>query len=84
MFEDWKKDDTGNLSVNPLVGYSTAVAAETAIAVKLDYLVEGDQFERPSGTLQLVITPPQAQALSRALLTAADKILKMKLTSKPS
>jgi hypothetical protein len=84
MFDDWKKDESGNLSVNPLVGYSSLIAAETAIAVRLDYLVHGDQFETPSGNVQLVITPPQAQELARALLTAADKILKMKPMSKPS
>ena len=84
MFEDWKKDETGNIIVNPLVGYSTMIAAETAIGVKFDYLIHGDQFERPSGNVQLVITPIQAQQLAQALLSAADKILGMKPTNKPS
>jgi hypothetical protein len=84
MFDEWKKDDAGNISVNPLVGYSTMIAAGTAIGVKLDYLVEGDKFEAPSGGVQLVITPPQAQELARALLTAAEKILNTKPTGLPS
>ncbi|WP_441228060.1 chemotaxis protein [Tardiphaga sp. 20_F10_N6_6] len=84
MFDDWKKDETGNISVNPLVGYSTMIAAETAIGVKLDYLVAGDKFETPSGGLQLVITPIQAQQLAQALLTAAEKVLSIKPRGQPS
>jgi hypothetical protein len=80
MFEDWKKDARGNISVNPLVGFSTMIAAETAIGVKLDYLVDGDKFEKPSGGLQLVLTPSQAEELAQALLTAANKVLQTKPT----
>jgi hypothetical protein len=84
MYDDWKKDAGGNFLTSPLVGYSTLIAAETAICLKLDYLVEGDRFEKPSGNLQLVVTPVQAQELAQALLRAADKVLQTRPTSKPS
>lgn len=82
--DEWKKDASGNFIVNPLVGYSTMIAATTAIAVKLDYLIDGDQFETPSGNLQLILTPPQAQQLAQALLSAADRVLKIPPTGRPS
>jgi hypothetical protein len=84
MFEDWEKDESGNFKVNPLTGWATLIAAETAVCVKLDYLLEGDRLEKSSDSVQLILTPPQAQEVARALLGAADKILKIQPTNKPS
>jgi hypothetical protein len=84
MYENWKKDTSGNFIVNPLVGCETVIAAETAICLKMDYLVGGDERGTPSGSLQLLVTPPQAQELAQALLKIADKVLQTRPTGKPS
>lgn len=83
-FEDWKKDETGNITVNPLAGYGMAVFAETTICAKLDFLHAGDEFESPSGSVQLGMTPLQAIELAQALQRAADKILSQRPTGTPS
>jgi hypothetical protein len=64
-----KKDESGNLSVNPLVGYSTLIAAETAIAVRLDYLIHGDQFEN---TIRQCSIGDNTTSSSRACAGAID------------
>ena len=84
MFDDWKKDDAGNISVSPLVGYGMATFAESSIGLKLDFLIAGDQFEKPSGNLQLVLAPPQAIELAQALQRAAERILNLKPTGRLS
>jgi hypothetical protein len=84
MYEDWKKDANGDFAVNPLAGCTVLIAAETAICLKVDYLVEADERGKPSGNLQLIVTPLQAQQLAQALLNAADKVLQIRPTSKPS
>jgi hypothetical protein len=83
MFDNWDKDAKGNYNVNPLTGSSTMLF-ETAIGLRLEHLVDGDSFLKPSGFVQLIVTPVQAQELAAALLKAADKILNAKPTGKPS
>ncbi|MBN8955260.1 MAG: chemotaxis protein [Rhizobiales bacterium] len=82
-FKDWTHDREGNIEVRPLVGYATMIAAETAIAFRLQFLQPGDQFETPSGSVQLIVTPPQARELARALQNAAEKIEKQPVPSGP-
>lgn len=84
MFENWDKDAEGNYNVYPLTGSSTMVVAGTAIGLRLEHLVDGDSFLKPSGFVQLIVTPVQAQELAALLLKTADKILNTKPTGKPS
>lgn len=84
MFDDWKKDGKGDISVHPLMGFATAVFAQSSIGVKLDFPLEGDRIETPSGNLQLVLTPHQAIEIAQALQRAANTILNMKPTGKLS
>jgi hypothetical protein len=74
MIDDWEKDEDGNIKMTPVVGYETLIAAQMAICVKLDYLVQGDAIDKPSGRFQTALTPVQARALAHALLHAAGKV----------
>jgi hypothetical protein len=84
MSDNWEKDANGNFTVDPLVGISTLIFAESSIGLRLEHLSEGDSFDNPSGFVQLIMTPFQAQELAEVLLRAVDKILKIEPTSKPS
>jgi hypothetical protein len=82
---DWETDrETGNIIVHPLTGYATMLAMGMSIVVKLDYLRPGDEFQKPSGRAQLVLTPAQAIELATALTDAAGKIDLTTPTSPPS
>ncbi len=84
MFDEWEKHADGGISVVPLMGYATAVFAQSSIGVKLDFPLEGDSLESPTGKVQLVLTPHQAIELSRALQNGAEKILAIKPKGRPS
>jgi hypothetical protein len=73
--EDWKKDDQGQITVNPLSSFEMMIAAQSAIGVRLDYLNPGDLMAAPSGILQIALTPRLAKQLGQALLDAADQIM---------
>jgi hypothetical protein len=72
--ENWKKDETGNVIVRPVVSYELMIAAGVAIAVRLEYANPGDKLQKPTGNLQAVLTPTQAEQLGRALLKTAETI----------
>ncbi len=71
--DDWKKDESGNIIVRPLVSFEPMVAAST-ICLRLDYANPVDQLRKPSGNLQLVLTTSQATELLQALIEALDTI----------
>ena len=73
--DDWKKDDKGHITVNPLSSFELMIAAQNAVGVKLDYLNPGDLMASPSGVLQIALTPRLAQQLGQALLDAAGQIV---------
>ncbi len=82
--DDWKKDDQGHITVNPLASFEMMIAAQNAIGVKLDYLNPGDLMAAPSGILQIALTPSLARQLGQALLDAAGQIITQKPAGKLS
>ncbi|MBX9712065.1 MAG: chemotaxis protein [Xanthobacteraceae bacterium] len=81
--DEWKKDEQGQITVNPLASFELMIAAQNAIGVKLDYLNPGDLMAAPSGILQIALTPRLAKQLGQALLDAAGQIMQVP-AGKPS
>ena len=72
-FEDWEKDNSGNIKIYPLSGFETFRPYGMLCGVRIQYvhsdaqLIAGE-FE----ALPLVMTAPQARELAQALNRAAD------------
>jgi hypothetical protein len=73
-FSDWTKDANGNLKMNPIVGWQSAVFAGTACMLRIEFVHSLDQFGKTSDAVQLAMTPAQAKELSDVLLRMADKV----------
>jgi tetrahydromethanopterin S-methyltransferase subunit C len=77
MSTAWAKDEKGNIIVHPLVGFETMVVESRAIALRLPFMVRGDQQTSPSGNLQLIISnAADAREFAQAILNAVDRIEK--------
>ncbi|ACI93200.1 methyl-accepting chemotaxis protein [Afipia carboxidovorans OM5] len=77
MDDAWTKDDKGNIIVFPLVGYETRVVENRALALRLPFMMQGDDQTRPSGSLQLIISSADdVRDFGQALIDAADRIEK--------
>lgn len=66
-------DAKGNISVAPLVSYSTAIAAGMTCLLRLDHAASAQDLAagRFQAT-QLALTPAQARSLAQALSKMAD------------
>jgi hypothetical protein len=72
--EAWTRDEKGNIVVFPLAGYETMVVENQALALRLPFMVQGDQTS-PSGSLQLIISnAADVRDLAQALIAAAEQI----------
>ena len=80
----WELDESGNIIVAPLVRMSTMIAAQSAIGLRIEFPQPGDALLSPSGWAQVILTPHQAKELARELQNAADRILEIKPSGKPS
>lgn len=75
MNEAWAKDDKGNILVNPLVGYETMIVGSKALALRLPFMVEGDEQGKPSSVVQLIINnASNAREFAQDILAAVEKI----------
>lgn len=68
MSGEFDLNEAGNISLNPLVGYSTGTAAGMMCILRLEH-VRSEQDLRAGRTqaLQLGMTPAQCRELSQAL-----------------
>ncbi|WP_137390672.1 hypothetical protein [Rhodoligotrophos defluvii] len=69
---EWNRDADGMIVLRALVGYETAVVAETACALRLEH-ASGEKVASDLEALQLVLTSAQARALAGALLRMAER-----------
>lgn len=75
MSDAWVRDDKGNIVVFPLAGYETIVVGDRALALRLPFMVEGDQQQRPSGNIQFIIdNAANARELAQDILSAVERI----------
>ena len=73
-FANWRKDEGGNIILNPLVGFQTATGAQMICLVRLEFAPSLQQIGKDHEGLQLGMTPQQAREVGEALLRAADQI----------
>ncbi len=75
MTDAWVKDDSGNIVVFPLAGHETMIVENRAIALRLPFLLQGDQPQRPSGKIQFIIADPRnARLFAEDILAAVARI----------
>lgn len=75
MNDAWVKDDKGNIVIFPLAGYETMVVENRALALRLPFLVQGDQPNSPSGNVQLIINnAANAREFAQDILAAVARI----------
>lgn len=65
----------GNIITCPLLGYTIAPVAETAILARIEYAENLDQVRAGGMAVQLVMTPPQALEIAAILTKQANHIL---------
>ena len=82
--DHWEKDEAGDIRMLPLFGFSTLIAAEAAVGLRLDHFEDGDRPDAPSGALQLILTPLQASEIARALQSAVERLREMNVPRKLS
>ena len=71
--DDLEKDAAGNIITRPVLGWTTAPVAGTAVLLALDYAETPAQLRTGGLRLQAVMTVPQARELAAALQRAADR-----------
>lgn len=72
-----EKDEAGYFIAISLADYSTMQATGKMAwgprgAMRLQYHLQGDEWHKPSGNTQFVLSPPQATELARALLREVE------------
>lgn len=81
MTDAWTKDEKGDIVVFPLAGFETMVVESKALALRLPFMVQGDQQTSPSGNIQLIISnATDVREFGQAILDAADRIEKAQKT----
>ncbi|MBX9709641.1 MAG: chemotaxis protein [Xanthobacteraceae bacterium] len=75
MNNAWAKDAKGNIVIFPLVGYETMIVENRALALRLPFMIQGDQQSSPSGNVQLIISnASDARQFAEDILAAVEKI----------
>ena len=74
MFDHWTKDAAGNITFTPLIEFETTLVAGMAIGLRLALERPGDERGKPSGSVQMALTPVQAKELAHALQQAAASV----------
>jgi hypothetical protein len=73
-FDDWIKDENGNLKMTPIVGWESAVFASMGCMLRIQFVRSLDQLGKKRDAVQLAMTPDQARELADDLLQMANKI----------
>ena len=81
---DLKRDAHGNIVTYPMLGWDTAVVAESAALLVHHYSENVADIDTGGRTVQLVMTPQQCVSLAEALNRLAQAIERCSIPGKPS
>jgi hypothetical protein len=73
---NWETDEKGNLIVAPLLNWSTGQAHGTLCLVRLEYAKGPNDLDKKRESVQLVLPPLMALALSEQLKTLATELMR--------
>nr|WP_314074442.1 hypothetical protein [uncultured Roseococcus sp.] len=72
--DDWEKRPDGQIALQPITGFSTAVAGGMAIMLRIESVPDKEALRDGRRTAtQLVLTPAQAVELAQVLTQAATR-----------
>lgn len=72
-FEDWEKDETGNVKVVPFAGLDTFVPQPMLCGVRIAFATNPDMLASAERLhLPLIMSPEQARIVAGALNAVAD------------
>jgi hypothetical protein len=75
MPDKLKTDQQGNIISFPVIGWTTATFAGTAVLLAIDYAESAKDMETGGKSVQLALTPHQALELGERLTTLAKHVL---------
>ena len=70
-----KTDEIGDIVLCPVVGWATAIMADSAILLAIDYAEAPEEIETGGKSVQLVLTPPQSLELLENSRSLAERLL---------
>jgi hypothetical protein len=73
--EELELDEHGNIKTMPVTGWTTAVLAEIAVLLKIQYVERPQEIETGGKSLQLVLMPQQCLELAAQLTKFARLVL---------
>ena len=73
-FDEWTKDEEGNLTFFPITGFGTAIIAKMGCSVRIEFARSLEQIGKKPDSIQLAMTPMQAKELGEALLAMEKRI----------
>jgi hypothetical protein len=86
MNATFKTDGDGNIITNPVTGWTTALVANSAVILAIEFLeLKSNSNEAQTAygsSIQFVLTPPQCQELSEILARAATAAMPKPADSK--
>jgi hypothetical protein len=68
-------DANGMVVTRPVLGWTTATAAEIAVILQIQYSEKPADIDTGGKSLQVVLTPPQCLELAEVLTRNAQRIL---------
>ena len=71
-------DANGLVVTRPVLGWTTATVAETAVILQIQYSERPADMNTGGKSLQFVLTPPQCLELAEVLTQKAKRILDQK------
>jgi len=84
MSDELEVGPNGEVILHPVVGWTTAPIAESAVLLRLLYVSAPDEFASGGRALQTVMTPQQALELAATLTKQANHILSLRPAGRPN
>jgi hypothetical protein len=77
MADKWDLDASGNIVLNPVMGFQVGTGAETAVLARIQFARSEDQLRKGGEALQFALSPKIAIELAEDLRKTAEKILNL-------
>jgi hypothetical protein len=77
-------DSDGKIITKPVTGWTTAVVAEIAVLLAIQYIDHPQEIETGGKQIQFVLMPQQCLELAEKLTTLAKRVLEPPLDKSPS
>jgi hypothetical protein len=71
---NWETDKSGNIVLFPVLGFDTAIAAQSAALLKIQFARSEEQMRAGGEAIQLVLSPLIAREIALSLLQMAERL----------